>query len=303
MGYGGIHMADEKPGADGKSPVTGGETKGVRFPEDELTDIEKKADEKAAQTKQGEADQAGKDGEGAQDDDDASVAKLQSFMQKKGVNDISKLVDHFTDLEKKNTLLSQDVQRLSAVTRFPAGEPGAGYAPPGGRDVKPPAEVELPENAIDLVTKPGALKSFVASIKASVRDEVRQEYEQGRQAETVQGLKERVARKMAEDPDKFQSLRPTMYELSFQHPYADIDELYSLAEKAVEAKEAALVKKIESRLGLDKGDAAKLKGVVTRLRTAPISGGTGKQVDLPKQTDVEKSNAELLKAIANADKF
>jgi hypothetical protein len=296
-------MAVEKPTTEGGAPVTDGEPKGTRFPEDELADIEQKADEKAAQTKPGEADQAGKDGAGVQDDDDASVVKLQSLMQKKGINDISKLVDHFTEMEKKNTLLSQDVQRLSAVTRFPAGDTGTGYAPPGRRDVKPPAEVELPENAIDLVTKPGALKSFVASIKASVRDEVRQEYEQGRQAETVQGLQARVARKMAEDPEKFQSLRPTMYELSFQYPNADIDELYSLAEKAVEAKETALAKRIESKLGLDKGDAAKLKGVITRLRTAPVSAGTGKQVDTPQQADVKKSNDELLKAIMNADKF
>ena len=45
-------MAVEKSEAEVKAPVTGAETKDVRFPEDELAAIEKKASEDAAaQTK------------------------------------------------------------------------------------------------------------------------------------------------------------------------------------------------------------------------------------------------------------
>ena len=173
---------------------------------------------------------------------------------------------------------------------------------PSRREVKPAAEVELPENAIDLVTKPGALKSFVTNLEAKIRNDIRLEYEQGRQAESFQSVQAKVAAKAALDPEKFAALRPTMYELSLSNPnVTDIDEIYAMAEKRVEEKESALVKRIESRLGLDKGDTDKLKGVITRLRTAPVSAGTGKQVDVTK-TNTQKAE-DMLKAIANADKF
>lgn len=282
----------EKPGADVKPPVTEGETKGERFPEDDLADIEKKADEEAG-SKQ-DAEEKGEAGEAdAGHEDDASVAKLQAFMVKKGIKDIGALVDLTADLESKNTKLSQDVQRLSAIPNLTGGAPAARPPIQAGSD-----EIELPDNPIELVTDKSKLKAFVQAIRKAARDE----YERGKQADDDLSVRQKVAQKMAENPERFQELRPIMYELSLQFPKADIDQIYSMAEKREADKEKALIDKVRANLGLDKTDTDKLRAIVGRVRGAPISSGTGKQVDQG-QADEQKANAELLKAIANADKY
>jgi hypothetical protein len=289
----------EKLGPDGKPLATGGEPGGVRFPEDELADIERKADEAAKVSEQDGGEKTGDEVKETPDDDDASVAKLQSFMQKKGIKDIVALVDLTADLESKNTKLGQDVQRLSAVTQAPLGEPG-GFSTSRVRPQLPEKDedIPLPENLIELVTDRGKLQTLMKSVKKMARDE----YEQGRQAEEVDSHREEVARKQAENPEKFEELRPTMFELAGKFPTLRIDQLYAMAEKRVVDKDKALIDKFKTALGLDNVDTAKLKDVLKRARVAPISSGTGRQVDIP-ESEKKKADAELLTAIANADKY
>lgn len=283
------------PRPQGEAPAMDVEPGGARTPEDELTAIEEKHD--GAAQAAGAGDEGGDGKPGDQDSDDASVKKLQEFMVKKGIQDIGKLVDLASELESRNTKLSQDVQRLSAATQYPAS-PG-GFVPPV-RPAAAPADddIDLPENPIELVTDKAKLRQFALNLKQSLRADM----ERGQLAERFQGLQARVQAKMAQDPEKFQALRPAMYELSFQHPGADIDQLYSMAEQRETAKKKALVDEVKRELGLSGVDAERLKGVISRVRQAPVSGGTGPQVNL-QQTDEQKANAELLKAIANADKF
>lgn len=289
----------EQLGPDGKPLATGGEPTGVRFPEDELAEIEKKADEKAKASEQEGDEKAGGDTGGAPDDDDASVAKLQSFMQKKGISDIGKLVDQMADLESKNTKLSQDVQRLSAATAAPAGEPG-GFSTARALPRIPvkDEDIPLPENLIELVTDRNKLQTLLKSVRQAARDE----YEQGRQVDDYATAKAQVDRKQAENPERFDELRPTMLELTVKYPKANIDQLWTMAEEKQAAKEKALTDRIKASLGLDSIDTAKLKDIVKRSRVAPISSGTGRQV-IPVERDEEKAKSDLLTAIANADNF
>lgn len=277
-------MADQNEQRD--APVKESDPQGVRFPEDELADLEKKAGEAQA------VEEAPKDEKPDANDEDASVAKLQEFMVKKGIKDIGVLVDMARDLESKNTRLSQDVQRLSAVTQYPAAQMPGRQIPPGGDD-----DIELPENPIELVTDKNKLRQFVKMLD----DRARANVQKVRYSEQVQDIQAQVDRKRAEDPEKFDRLRGTMFELAGKNPAATIDQIMQMAEKAEVDKEAALVERVKKSLGLDTMDTAKLKSIVSRARTAPVSSGTGKQVDM--KPDTKKEHEELLTAIANADKF
>lgn len=284
-------MAD--PTTDGKPPVTDGEPKGVRFPEDELADIEKKADEAAAGKQDGAGEADGGDEDAARKAEDASVEKLQAFMVKKGIKDIGALVDLAADLESKNTRLSQDVQRLSVGATFqPAADAGGAHTVRQGED----EDIVLPDNPIELVTSKDKLKEFVLNLRKSVRADI----ERDKQRERVNGVLAEVAKKREADPEKFDRLKPTMIELAGRYPNANLDQLYSMAEKAKDSDEAILIEKVKKALGLDGTDTAKLKSVLGRVRTAPISGGSGQQVTI--KTDEQRDKDDLLKAIMDSDK-
>lgn len=286
-------MAD--PTKDGKGPVT----------DPNLTDEEKLAaiekgtgsDDAAA------AGAAGSGGTATPDDgvdDDAAVARLQEFMKKKGINDITKVVELAENLEKRNTQLDQDVRRLQAAGRMPFGEGVVQPQPGAGRQVATiddGLEIEVPENPMELVTDPNKLKEFGKKLVLAGRDLARKET----QAERFEIAKKRVQAKMADNPQEFARLRPIMLELSRGNPDADIDQLYEAAKGIYTDERKSLVEEVRQGLGVTGDDAARLKGVVGRLRQAPISGGTGTQVTVTK--DQKQNDANFLKAIMDSDKY
>jgi hypothetical protein len=107
---------------------------------------------------------------------------------------------------------------------------------------------------------------------------------------------------MDQNPEEFVKLRPIMFDLSKANPNADIDQLYDAAKNQYTAERKSLVAEIRAELGLTGNETEKLKAIVGRVRQAPISGGTGVQVK-PGESKSDKDGAELLKAIANADKY
>jgi hypothetical protein len=292
-----IRMADQEPKPVVDEPVKADATKGVRFPEDELSAIEKKFDDdklKADET----ARAAGAVEPAPEVDEDASVAKLSEFMKKKGINDVGKLVDIAAEFESKNTKLAQEVARLSAAQRNPAGQGGV---QPEGFQGRPVATVDddivLPDNPISLVTDPAALKNFVRQLDARAEARIVQR----EQARTFGDIQARVQAKMDQNPEEFIKLRPIMFDLSKANPQADIDQLYDAAKNQYTTERKSLVAEIKAELGLTGAESEKLKAIVGRVRQAPISGGTGVQVKPAEKSD--KDGAELLKAIANADKY
>lgn len=287
-------MAD--PTKDGKGPVT----------DPNLTDEEKLAAiEKGTGSDDAAAAGAGDAGGGAGadqnvDPEDAAVARLQEFMKKKGINDITKVVELAENLEKRNTQLDQDVRRLQAAGRMPFGEGVVQPQPGAGRQVATvddDLDIQVPDNPMELVTDPNKLKEFGKKLVLAGRDlALRQS-----QAERFNAAKVRVQAKMAENPQEFARLRPIMLELSRGNPDADIDQLYEAAKGIYTEDRKSLVQEIRQDLGVSGDDAARLKGVVGRLRQAPISGGTGQQVVVTK--DVKKDDANFLKAIMDSDKY
>lgn len=279
-------MADLKPGV---APVTDVEPGSQQ---DELEAIEQKHDAKAQAEEGGDTKAA--EGEGAAGDDDASVAKLQSFMVKKGIKSLDELVDLTSDLESKNTKLSQDVQRLSAIPTpafVPTGVPGTAMAPAS-------EELDLPANLIDLVTSKETLAKFVKGIE----DRTVHRLQRVKETEDMTSIAAEVAAKRAENPVEFDELRPIMLELTYKNPKSKLPEIYEAAKKTRDAREAALAERIQARLGLSAQDRERLKGITNRLRTAPVTSGSGKQVD-PIIAERDKADKELLSAIANADKY
>jgi N-acetylglucosamine kinase-like BadF-type ATPase len=158
-------------------------------------------------------------------------------------------------------------------------------------------DIVLPDNPISLVTDPAALKNFVRQLDARAEARIVQR----EQARTFGDIQARVQAKMDQNPEEFIKLRPIMFDLSKANPQADIDQLYDAAKNQYTTERKSLVAEIKAELGLTGAESEKLKAIVGRVRQAPISGGTGVQVKPAEKSD--KDGAELLKAIANADKY
>jgi hypothetical protein len=289
----GDDMAELKPGE--MAPATGKEPTGTKFPEDELAEIERKADEKAGKKADGSpATDAGTPPEDT--NDDASVEKLQTFMKKKGINDVGKLVDLAADLESKNTKLVQENTRLSAIPRVSGGTQPEGFARPV---VTVDDDIEVPENPIELVTKPGELKKFAKKL-IDFGDQRAAKREQQR---SFGDAAAQVQAKMEANPEEFQRLKPTMIEFAKANPGANIEQIYSAAKEQYGSDRKALVAEIKAELGLSGSDTEKLRGIVGRVRQAPITSGSGNQVTVATQRQAEKDAKDLLTAINNSDKF
>jgi hypothetical protein len=275
----------------------------TRTPEEDLAALEAKADEQiqaAAKADEPAPAEAGAAPE--MSDEDASVARVQAFMRKKGINDPAKIVEMAESLEKRNTQLDQDVRRLSAVGRFPAV--GEGMAQGGARDARGSAsdgdeDIVIPDNPLDLVMNPAKLKEFAKGL-VDLGDRRAQKREE---AKTFESLKTRVEAKIAANPEEWQKLRPVMLELSKQDPGADIDTLYDRAQGAYSRHIKGLASELRAELGLGAAaDSEKLKGLLGRIRQQPVSSGTGVQVPSILKAG-EKEAADILKAINDSDKF
>ncbi len=240
-------------------------------------------------------------------DEDASVTKLKEFMAKKGWNDLSQVVDWASELESKHTKLVQDLERLKAVS------PGqtSGWAPQGlpvtppGVVTPPPSPAQpvgaaIPEDPLEILTDRDKLGQFVQGLRESIKQELFGQLEQAEYAKTYQTLYQKVQQKAQENPQRFNELRPVMLELSYQMPSADFDQLWAQAEQVVEGRKKAVLEELKKELGLSGVDGEKLKGFLSRVRTTPVTSGSG-NVQMTSQE--EKDKLELLKAIANADRF
>lgn len=292
-----IIMAELK--SDVQAPAVEDLGKGARFAEDELADLEQKAVSEGLAGKKAVADADA--GVLEADDaaaDEASAEKIRQYMVKKGITDIGKVIDLASDLESKNTKLAQDVQRLSAVTRFPILGEDVAAGDQFGRHVELDDDLEIPENPIELVTDKAKLRAFAQKLEDRAVAKVTQR-EQGR---SLANAKEQVRVKMAENPEEFEKLRPTMLTLSRQYPGANLDQLYDGAKTQYSADRKSLVEEIRRELGLTGVETEKIKAIVGRVRQAPISSGSGVQVT-PAVTKEQKEGADLLKAIATSDKY
>jgi|Deesub1362A_J573_1020465.scaffolds.fasta_scaffold00107_97 hypothetical protein len=232
------------------------------------------------------------------DKDDEVVERLSSLMKKKGFKSVSELVEWAENLEKKNTELSQDVQRLASVV--PPGVPPVSPAPAPGYVPQfiPPQqeeELDLPENPVDIVSDKENLKRFVKKFKSAVLNEVRKEFEM---REYNRYLAE-LHRVRSRNPAEFDNLRPLMLQIHNQTGIQDVETLYDMAKKAYDQQMEVWANVLKKKLGLDAVDTEKLKGLVSRIRQAPVTS-SATEVNM-QERDIERESRELQKAIMDAE--
>jgi len=254
----------------------------------------------------GEEQQDGAAQDSQAPEEDASVTKLKEFMAKKGWNDLSQVVDWASELESKHTKLVQDLERLKAVLPgqtlgwAPQGLP---VTPPGvAMPTPPPAQpvgTPIPDDPLEILIDKEKLGQFVQGLRESIKQELIGQLEQVEYAKTYQTLYQKVQQRAKENPQKFNELRPVMLELSYQMPDADFDQLWQQAEQVVEGRKKAVLEELKKELGLAGVDGEKLKGLLSRVRTTPVS--TSNNVQMTPQE--EKERMDLLRAIANADRI
>jgi hypothetical protein len=229
---------------------------------------------------------------------DASVTKLQELMVKKGFKDVSQLVDWASEQESKATQLRQDLERMKAGYQNPMPYPS--YVPPVQPVEQPQGRQVNDLNTADpfeILTDAEKFRRMTESLKQEIANSIRMEMEAKEQARKYQEMVTRVNQKRMEDPVKFDELRPLMIELSYQFPDADLDVLYREAERMNNDRKKQMTEQLKKELGLEGVDPDKLKTVLSRVRTQPVSGAGINAGGGGNQT------ADILKAIAESDNF
>lgn len=213
---------------------------------------------------------------------EASVKKLEEFMIRKGIPDIEGLVEYAAGLERTNTKMAQDLQRLMVTA--------AGVQQSQAKVVETDLDKLIPENPVDVITDKAKFKDMVQKLRESIWSE----FEQARQQEKAATVQQRLQRIAEQDPDRFQELRPIMYELAAQNPsLTDVDELYKMADAKLKQKEQAMINRLKQSLGLSNIEPERIRGLANKARIS----GSG-------QPDAaSKKHKEILDAIVNSDRY
>lgn len=290
-------MPDKKKDAD-LGAVTPDQDGELRFPGDEPKGEPEGSEESAAgrETPPGPAPD--------QDPDAVSVEKLQGHMVKHGIKDVGGIVDRADELERENTRLRQDNQRLSAATTFQPPAPSAVPAGAGGGAPDDEGEIEIPDNPVELFSDPKALRGFIKKVEDRAISRANRASDNNRNKAQFDQQRRQVAELQREDPEGFRELRGVMIEIAQERPdIQDLRQIHSMAKERHATSRKKLLDGLRRDLGFDSADGERLRGIISRVRTAPVSAGSGPQGGPGPGAPVDKERDDLLRAIENADHF
>ena len=217
--------------------------------------------------------------------------ELKAIMVKKGWKDLDEVTTALENLEKKNTELSQDVRIQSMAPAFIPERP---------RDPMPEIKhPEMPDDPANMTKD--ELATHLKERDVATKTEIAYEYDQIEKAKEYKRSYSEMHALARENPEEFERLRPTMRDLSYQHPHATLPQLRDAArleeEKRINRDADTM---FEKTFGKDV-DRDKLKVLISKARPASLStsagGGQGAVVDENKK----KADAEAIKNILGAD--
>lgn len=198
-------------------------------------------------------------------------AETQEYLKNKGFKGTDDLVKSHEGLEKRQTEVARDnrLNRLTGAFNIP---PQTQERPAGAVTRK---KIEIPDDPSELLYDKEKFKTFLdsygAEVKASTLEEV--DAHLGKQEE--QRILAEYNDVLSKDPEKFEKLRPTMFNLSKRFPNASMKDLYDEADAVyAEQKKRASSELLTDAFGPDV-DQDKLKTLVSKMKPAAISTGSG----------------------------
>lgn len=198
-------------------------------------------------------------------------AETQEYLKSKGFKDPDDLVKSHESLEKRQTELARD-NRLNRLTGAFIPQAQAETRPAGSLTRE---KIEIPEDPSELLYDKEKFTTFLdkygAEVEARTLDKVNVRL--GNQEE--QRILAEYNSVLQKDPEKFERLRPTMFQLTKRYPNASMQDLYDEADGIYEGqKKKASDELLEDAFGPDV-DKDKLKTLVSKMKPAAISTGSG----------------------------
>jgi len=236
--------------------------------------------------------------------DEQLSSESVEYIKTKGFKSVDELVKSAQNSEKKITELRQADQLKGNLGIPPPMSPALQSQPPV-REIEPEAEVEIPDDIYSIMSDQDKAKTFFRDFAKKVEARTTKKITAGYQQVKTGEMKQEMYNKYAEDPKKFQRLRPIMTDLANQYPHANLNQLMGAAEKVEVQRKELFAEEAKRAVGLEGIDLDKLKVLADKAQTTtPIStGGGGGQVGLSqgKRTEAEKKGDALWKDILAAD--
>ena len=218
--------------------------------------------------------------------------ELQEIMVKKGLKSPAEIAGLLKNLEQKNTELGQELRVANHKTTLvpqPLAQPGPMPGIQGRR------KVTIPEDPYQLMTDKHKFTEFINEIDQVIEDRAATAVN----ADKYERLRRQTVRLVNKDPVKFESLRPTMLQLSQSEEFkeADMTELYSEAEKRQVDIEKSRSEEMLKSIGLDPDDIKNLKTLTSKMRPANISSASGGGQQRVTGTEKEEAEKKIKEAI------
>ena len=237
-----------------------------------------------------EGDTSGGAGQGPDTEplDLAKIPELRDVATKMGFKSAADIVKELERLKQQETKLSQELRISKLQTTIPPRRP---TSQPTNQPSVQPVVVEDPYELVQDKTK---FNSFMQATRKQWKDELRQEIKQELKQEDDDKEYEKAARKanalIAKDPEKFEKLRPIMYQFSLQDPSADLEDLYSRAE----AKRKEDIEELRKEV-LGDIDPNSLKVIAAHAKPAGISSASGGGQQQAEPSTAGKTAAQIVK--------
>ncbi|MCK4827148.1 hypothetical protein KA005_66065 [bacterium] len=219
--------------------------------------------------------------------------ELKAIMVKKGWKNLDEVTTALESHEKKITELSKDVRIQSMSPAF---------APERPRDPKPEITYpKLPDDPANMTKE--ELDAHMAKEREATKTEMAYEYDQVEKSKEYKRYYAEMYNLAKENPGEFERLRPTMTQLSYQHPHASLVQLRDEARRVSEEREGRDADRMfERKFGKDV-DPDKLKVLLAKARPAPLSISPGGGQGTLTEDEKKKADAEALKRIKEADMY
>lgn len=203
-------------------------------------------------------------------------AETQEYLKGKGFKSADELVKSHESLEKKQTDLTRDA-RLNRL--------GGPYVPAPA--VERPAgsltreKIEIPDDPSELLYDKEKFKTFLDNYGNQVEARTLEKVDAHLGQQEEQRILAEYNSLLSEDPDKFEKLRPMMFQLSKRYPNAAMQDLYAEADVHYQKqKKEASSELLKDVFGPDV-DASKIKTLVSKMKPATISSSSGGGQEIP----------------------
>lgn len=232
---------------------------------------------------------------GGQDD-----SELQQLLRERGFKNPDDLAKSYRELETKKTELEK-AKRLNSLSRPPVF-------------TQPDAEVHVDDFNFDgdlygTITDNDRGRQFLKTYRDNIIKSTIKAIDKRDQNRKANQLVYEVNRLMAEDPERFERLRPIMVRIARENPgIQDSAEglrwLYSEATKLEGETRKSQAWESLKEIGLDREDIERFKAIASKSKPAKISGagGGGSTIEKsPDQMTEEEKGKKIIDDILKAD--